>query len=98
VTVNHIIDQYIAHLSSQESNLARKSVAAEVKISSLRTFGLRNFPISHQLCATSTPKKLLVQCGVHVLSCSALLSYVIRDPEFRKLCTIELAWVITHFA
>jgi hypothetical protein len=37
VTVNHIIDQYIAHLSSQESNLARKSVAAEVKISSLRT-------------------------------------------------------------
>lgn len=30
VTVNNIIDQYIAHLSSQEASLAKKSVAAEI--------------------------------------------------------------------
>ena len=35
VTVNNIIDQYIAHLSSQESNLSRKSVAAEVRTTAL---------------------------------------------------------------
>ena len=31
------------------------------------------------------------------LSRSVKKSHVIRDPEFRKICTGELAWVITHF-